>query len=361
MYKYILRPLLFRLPGIDAERAHEGTLALLKLFSRTPGLPAWLAYRHRMVQELGGECRVFGLHFASRLGLAAGMDKEAAALAAWAAMGFGFVEVGTVTWHAQAGNPRPRLFRLPDHAALINRMGFNNSGAAAMAERLARQPWIPLPVGISLGKSRITPLEAAIDDYCASLRLLYPYAGYFAVNVSSPNTPGLRALQDRAQLDALLERLQAENAAQAEVRQLRPRPLLIKIAPDLSEPAILDVLQVCADRRVAGIIAINTTLDRAGLAGAPAALIAQAGGLSGRPLRRRARQIVSFISRETGGQLPIIGVGGIGSADDALRMLDAGASLLQLYTGLVYAGPGLVGRINRVTRGACGTREPGKQ
>ncbi len=351
MYKHFLRPLLFRLPGTDAEQAHEGTLSLLKLFSRAPGLPAWLAYRRRMMQEIGGECRVFGIHFASRLGLAAGMDKEAAALAAWAAMGFGFVEVGTVTWHAQAGNPRPRLFRLPKNQALINRMGFNNSGAAAMAERLRRQPWIPLPIGISLGKSRITPLEAAVDDYCASLRLLYPYAGYFAVNVSSPNTPGLRALQDRAQLDTLLAQLQAENAAQAGALHLRPRPLLVKIAPDLSEPAILDVLQVCADRQVAGIIAVNTTLERTGLSDAPAALVEQAGGLSGRPLTSRARQIVAFISRETGGRLPIIGVGGIFNADDALRMLDAGASLLQVYSGLVYEGPGMVGRINRATSG----------
>jgi dihydroorotate dehydrogenase len=230
-------------------------------------------------------------------------------------------------------------------------MGFNNSGAPAMARRLARQPWIPLPIGISLGKSKITPIEESAADYCASLRLLYPFAGYFAVNVSSPNTPGLRALQDRAQLATLLERLQIENAVQAAHLHMRPRPLLVKIAPDLSEQAILDVLQVCADHQVAGIIAANTTLERTGLAGAPADLVAQAGGLSGHPLSSRSRQIVAFISRETGGRLPIIGVGGIFTADDALRMLDAGASLLQVYTGLVYEGPGLVGRIKRATRG----------
>jgi dihydroorotate dehydrogenase len=346
LYKQLLRPILFRLRGGDAEGAHERTLALLSVAARSRALlgavAAACSYHHPALPRT-----VFGLCFPNPLGLAAGMDKDGVALRAWAALGFGFVEVGTVTWFAQPGNPRPRLFRVSEREALINRMGFNNSGAAALAERLEATPYLPIPIGVSIGKSRATPLETAIEDYTASFRTLFDHAGYFAVNVSSPNTPGLRALQDREQLGALLAALAGENELQARQRGGRRRPILVKIAPDLSEPALAELLAVCADHAVAGIVATNTTVERPGLAGVRPELADQPGGLSGRPLHRRALDVIRFISRETGGRLPIVGVGGIFTPDDARRMLDSGAELLQVYTGLVYEGPTMAGRINR--------------
>lgn len=343
LYQRFVRPLLFRLTRGDAEGAHEVALELLAVLSGAPPLLRGLRWLWA-VQDPGLARTVFGVRFPNPLGLAAGFDKDGVALPALAALGFGFVEVGTVTWHPQPGNPRPRVFRLPPDTALINRMGFNNDGAAALAQRLRAIGSLPIPIGISLGKSRRAPLEAAVDDYCASLRTLYTYGDYFAINVSSPNTPGLRALQDRAQLDQLLAALQHESRrlAAGSGRSQAP-PLLVKIAPDLSEPAIAEVLEVCQEHAVSGIIAVNTTLSRAGLH----TPIDEAGGLSGRPLAATARRIVAFISRETGGRLPIIGVGGICSADDARRMLDAGASLVQVYTGFVYEGPALARSINR--------------
>jgi dihydroorotate dehydrogenase len=346
MYQSLLRPVLFRLYRGDAEAAHEVTLALLAALTRSRALTGAVGRLFAFSRpELTRQ--VFGLSFPSPLGLAAGMDKDGLALPAWAALGFGFVEVGTVTWQAQPGNPRPRLFRLPADEAIINRMGFNNRGAAALAARLADLPALPIPLGVSIGKSKAAPPEEAVADYAAALRVLFDHAGYVAVNVSSPNTPGLRALQDRAQLAALLGALQRENQVLAAARATAPRPLLVKIAPDLSEPAIAELLEVCAAHAIAGLIAVNTTIERAGLHHAGPALVAETGGLSGRPLAARAREVVAFIARETGGRLPIIGVGGIGGPDDAARMLEAGATLLQLYTGLIYAGPGLPRRINR--------------
>jgi dihydroorotate dehydrogenase len=282
---------------------------------------------------VGNPVTVFGVRFANPVGLAAGMDKDAVALPAWPALGFGFVEVGTVTAHAQPGNERPRLFRLPASEAIINRMGFNNAGAAALADRLATSGPIDVPLGISLGKSKITALDDAVEDYLTSFNLVRPYADYIAVNVSSPNTPGLRSLQDKAHLDGLLTAL------------VGPVPVLVKIAPDLPEAAIAELLQVCLDRGAAGIIATNTTLGRAGLDPADRSRAGEAGGLSGRPLSSRAREVVSFVHTETGGRLPIIGVGGILDPDDATRLFDAGASLVQLYTGFIYRGPALVRRI----------------
>jgi dihydroorotate dehydrogenase len=273
---------------------------------------------------------VFGVRFGNPVGLAAGMDKNGVALPAWPALGFGFVEVGTVTAHAQPGNERPRLFRLPDSQGVINRMGFNNEGAQALADRLRDLGRIGVPLGISLGKSKVTPLDQAVEDYRTSYRLLEPYGDYFAVNVSSPNTPGLRSLQDRDQLDAILSALTGD------------KPVLVKIAPDLTEHALSELLEVCTARKVAGLIATNTTLSRDGLAPADAATGAQAGGLSGAPLTERARSVVRFVSDQTGGRLPIIGVGGLMSVDDVSRMFDAGASLVQLYTGFIYHGPALV-------------------
>lgn len=351
IYSHILRPLLFYATHRDPELAHTAAMKLLIAVSNTPPLLNRLR-RTWGVEDTALERTVFGVHFPNPVGLAAGFDKDGVALPALAALGFGHIEVGTVTWHAQPGNPRPRIVRLPESRAMINRMGFNNQGAPALAARLRRLPQLSIPVGISLGKSRRTLLESAIEDYCASLRVLYPYSDYFAINISSPNTPGLRSLQERDQLEALLAALQREATTNKStdygVLQPRsPRPLLVKISPDLSEAAMLEVLEVCIAHNVSGIIATNTTISREGLS----VDVNQEGGLSGRPLAETARRIVGFISRETGGRMPIIGVGGIFNAEDARRMLDAGASLIQVYTGFIYEGPALARNINLGLRG----------
>jgi dihydroorotate dehydrogenase len=325
-FEKVVRPGLFRIGGGDAEAAHEWTLQRLARISARPAVLAALRRRYAVSAPVD----VFGVRFPNPVGLAAGMDKNGAALPAWPALGFGFVEVGTVTAHAQPGNDRPRLFRLPASEAIINRMGFNNAGAAALADRLAKLGPIGVPLGISLGKSKATPLDAAVDDYLTSYELLRPYADYIAVNVSSPNTPGLRSLQDRSHLDTLLTAL------------VGAVPVLVKIAPDLTDPAIAELLQVCVDRGAAGIIATNTTLERGNLDPGDQSRAGEAGGLSGAPLTVRARKVVHFVHQETGGKLPIIGVGGILDLDDATRMFDAGASLVQLYSGFIYRGPALV-------------------
>jgi dihydroorotate dehydrogenase len=279
---------------------------------------------------------VFGVSFPNPVGLAAGMDKDGRALRSWPALGFGFVEVGTVTWHPQPGNDRPRVFRLVGDEAIVNRMGFNNAGArhlAARLARLARLGPLKVPLGISLGKSKVTPLGDAVEDYLESLRALAPYGDYFAVNVSSPNTPGLRQLQDRTFLGELLEAL----------RGATDKPLVVKIAPDLTDAALGDLVDVCLARGVAGLIATNTTIERPGVS------TPETGGLSGRPLAARAREVVAFVAKESG--LPVIGVGGVLDPDDAARLVDAGASLVQIYSGLVYRGPGLVrAAVRAVTR-----------
>jgi dihydroorotate dehydrogenase len=319
-----VRPVLFRLGGGDAEKAHEFTL------DRLAGLGAGsraLLHRRYAVQA---PVEAFGVRFPNPVGLAAGMDKNGVALPAWPALGFGFVEVGTVTAKPQPGNDKPRLFRLRDSEAVINRMGFNNGGAAALAARLAELGPLGVPLGVSLGKSKVTPLEEAVEDYLTSYNLLHPHADYIAVNVSSPNTPGLRTLQDKSALGALLAALVGK------------KPVLVKIAPDLTEPAIAELLEVCLAAGAAGVIATNTTLSREGVAAADQPRAAETGGLSGRPLTERARKIVHFVHEETGGRLPVIGVGGILEADDAARMFDAGAALVQLYTGFIYRGPALV-------------------
>lgn len=325
-FERVVRPGLFRIGGGDPEAAHEWTLRRLAAVGRRPRALAMLRWRYAVRAPV----TVFGVEFPNPVGLAAGMDKDGAALPAWPSLGFGFVEVGTVTRHPQPGNPRPRLVRLPASEAIINRMGFNNRGAEALAARLASVGRLPVPLGISLGKSKVTPLAAAVDDYAGSYRVLREHGDYFAVNVSSPNTPGLRALQDGGLLDALLEALVGD------------RPILVKIAPDLTEAAIDEVLQVCLDRGAAGIIATNTTLGRHGLAPADAARAAEPGGLSGRPLAARTAEVVGFIAKHAADALPVIGVGGISTPDDAARLRDAGASLVQLYTGFVYHGPALV-------------------
>ncbi len=348
LYRRLLRPALFAV-GRDPEAIHERVLGMLAVASRLPALTrsveigASLGSQKRRDQEQV----VFGLRFPNPIGLAAGFDKNAVAVPALAALGFGFIEVGTITQHAQPGNPRPRLFRLPADEALINRMGFNNAGAEAVAKRLAAMPPIGVPLGISLGKSKVTPLEDAAGDYLASLDQLYPYGDYFAVNVSSPNTPGLRQLQERTQLDALLAALQSRLRELAtDDGRTTPKPLLVKVAPDLDEAALDEIVEVALARNVSGLIAVNTTLDRSGLsATVPQELRSRAGGLSGRPLHARAVAVVDHLHRAAGAKLPIVGCGGIATPDDARRMLDAGATLLQLYTSFIYEGPLIARRL----------------
>ena len=323
-FERAVRPVLFRIGGGDAEKAHEFTLRRLSRLG--PAVRSLLRSRYATDSPV----EVFGVRFPNRVGLAAGMDKNGVALRTWPALGFGFVEVGTVTAHAQPGNEKPRVFRLRGSEAIINRMGFNNAGASALAARLAALGPLGVPLGVSLGKSKVTPLETAVEDYLTSYRLLAKHADYIAVNVSSPNTPGLRTLQDKSSISDLLRALRGET------------PVLVKIAPDLSEPAIAELLEVCLSEGAAGVIATNTTLARDGLAPADQPWAAEAGGLSGRPLTEKARKVIHFVHTETGGRLPIIGVGGVMCADDASRLFDAGATLIQLYSGFIYHGPALV-------------------
>lgn len=343
MYRRVVRPVLYRLGKGDAEVAHEQTLNGLRLLGRVPGAAAAGARLFGSVSAAQPRT-VFGIRFPSPVGLAAGMDKNGIALRSWPAVGFGFVEVGTVTAHPQPGNPRPRLFRLVEHEAVINRMGFNNLGSSALASRLAAYGDLGYPLGISIGKSKATPIEDAVEDYVTSLRRLYRYGDYFAVNVSSPNTPGLRSLQDAGHLRELLTALRAE-ASSLSIGGLDGKPMLVKIAPDLTTSAIDELLGVCTDVGIAGIIATNTTIGRPGVADHP--LAGETGGLSGRPLTEIAAKTVAHIHAETQGALPIIGVGGILEPSDATRLFDAGASLVQVYTGLIYRGPGLIRQINR--------------
>lgn len=330
-YEKVVRRWMFRL---EAERAHERAVGAMAGVAKVAPLRRLLEARHRLPEKRFGPVRVFGLAFPNAVGLAAGFDKNAVAWPAAAALGFGHVEIGTVTALAQPGNPRPRVFRYPDQQAVINRMGFNNDGAERVAARLARQP--PpgrrrIPLGINLGKSKATAIDRAVEDYLASFRQLADHADYLVLNVSSPNTPDLRRLQDEERLRELLGAVTGANRARGAGR----RPLLLKIAPDLSFPQIDAVLAVVAAFRLDGIIATNTTLARPGAVAA----VKEPGGLSGAPLRRRSTEIVGYIARAAGGRLPIIGVGGIMDAESAAEKLDAGASLVQVYTGMIYRGP----------------------
>ena len=326
-YRHCIRPLFF---AADPESVHHFAMGCLEVAG-----PWLLPFTSKPDPRLAKT--VFGLRFPSPVGLAAGFDKNALALPAWEALGFGFAEVGTITAKAQPGNPRPRMFRIPEKQAVINRLGFNNEGADAVAFRLEslrkRGAWPSIPVGINLGKSKVTPLEEATADYVTSFRRLRHVGDYFVLNVSSPNTPGLRKLQDKAALEALLGAVQAENGGAV--------PLLLKIAPDLEWTAIEEILSLVEARKLAGIIATNTTIDHSSLPESQR----QQGGLSGQPLKARAQEVLQFVVKRT--TLPVIAVGGIGSAEDALRRLDAGAALLQIYTGLVYEGPGLIQNIHR--------------
>lgn len=349
LYQSILRPLLFSGLKLDPESAHRQFMQVCAQLARPLPPAVWL--RHQFRRSFGDTSpqlsqNLWGLQFDNPLGLAPGFDKDGVAATLWSDFGFGFAEVGTVTYHAQPGNSRPRLFRLPQDQAVINRMGFNNQGAAAMAAtltQLKRQAkGVSAPLGINLGKSKITPLETASQDYLESFRLLKELGDYFVVNVSSPNTPGLRSLQSREQLAPILDALQQDNQNQ--------KPLLVKIAPDLAWADISDIVGLAQTYQLAGIIATNTTLSRAGLkteaihlTGNPP--VEEAGGLSGAPLRQRSTEVIRFIYEQTQGTLPIIGVGGIFTAADAWEKITAGASLLQVYTGWVYEGPWMVRRI----------------
>jgi dihydroorotate dehydrogenase len=343
MYKSVVKPLLFQL---DAERAHHLIFNNLKRAAKVPGTTAALRglydYRHPSLAR-----EVFGLHFPNPVGLAAGFDKNAMLTDELANLGFGFVEIGTVTPRPQPGNPQPRLFRLPQDGALLNRMGFNNDGAAAVAARLRQRTNRQLLIGGNIGKNKDTPNELASADYVAAFEALAKEVDYFVVNVSSPNTPGLRELQDKKPLISLLQAVQQHNLARAQ-----PRPLLLKIAPDLTDAQLDDILEIARETQLSGLVATNTTISRAGLA-TPADRVSAygAGGLSGRPLRARATEVIAYLHRHSQGSLPIIGAGGIHSAQDALEKLAAGATLVQLYTGFIYEGPGLVKQINQAIVG----------
>ena len=343
-YARLLRPVLFRAYAGDPERVHHTTLRALAALEQRPVALAALRLATRGPRR---PVEAFGLTFPGVVGLAAGMDKDGVAPHAWAALGFGHVELGTVTAIPQPGNPRPRLFRLPASGGLVNRMGFNNAGAAALAARLdaagiRRGGAAPgVPVGVSLGKTKTTPLAEAAADYLASFAAVAPHADYVAVNVSSPNTPGLRTLQEAGTLRDLVAALVAAARAQDPAH---PVPVLVKVAPDLSFDALEDVLGVCTSAGAAGLVATNTTLARDGLAPSDAWRAGEAGGLSGTPLATRAREVVAFLADRT--ELPVIGVGGITTAADAAALLDVGARLLQVYTGFVYRGPALLTEID---------------
>lgn len=300
----------------------------------------------RFIREPFGKLERFGLEFRNPVGLAAGFDKNGTAAQALAALGFGFIEVGSVTSEPQPGNPRPRLFRLPQDRALINRAGFNNCGAARVAKHIRRhRPDCVL--GVNIGKSRSVSIGDAIPDYLKSFESVYDIADYIAINVSSPNTPHLRELQQPEMLAGLIESLQERNHELAMAHSHRPKPLLLKIAPDLSESEIESIVEVANSFKIAGLIATNTTVSRAGLETARAEVEGYgAGGLSGAPLRVRSNEVISLIYRLTRGELPIIGVGGVFDAANAWEKICAGASLIQLYTGFIYEGPGVARRIN---------------
>jgi dihydroorotate dehydrogenase len=341
MYQKIIFPLLAR---TDSEQAHERALSWLEWAQRsTPGRLILSLIAGRLPSS---PVSLFGLTFPNVLGVAAGYDKDARVVAGLVQLGFGHVEVGTLTPRPQEGNPKPRVFRLTANGALINRMGFPNQGVEAAVPRLAAlsRPGRKFRLGVSLGKQKETPLVEAWADYIDVMRAVFPYADYLAINVSSPNTPGLRELQGDKYLSDLLGALQIENENLAGRYRIGQRPLLVKIAPDLSERELEMILTAVQENDISGIVATNSTVSRDGLEG-PAK--GEEGGLSGRPLRDRSTEIIAFIARETGGKMPVIGVGGVQTAVDARAKLDAGASLVQLYTGMVFEGPQIAGRILR--------------
>jgi dihydroorotate dehydrogenase len=346
VYELALRPRRF---SADPEVVQKRSLALLHAIDASPESPLTKLIKLSSQQSF---CRtdgrlsqsLFGLTFPNPVGLAAGFDKDGIAAGMWQYLGFGFAELGTVTAHAQPGNPQPRLFRLPGDRAALNRMGFNNLGSAAMAQALSQRDRgdFTIPIGVNLGKSKVTPLDGAAQDYLTSFQRLQDWGDYFVINVSSPNTPNLRDLQAIEPLGVIFDTLQQANQGR--------KPILVKIAPDLAWEDIAAVVELCQLHQLAGIIATNTTINRAGLntkilPETGNLLTAEAGGISGAPVRDRSTEVIRFIARQTGGKLPIIGVGGIFTAEDAWAKITAGASLIQVYTGWIYEGPWMVNRI----------------
>jgi len=342
MYQ-LLKPILFK---FDPEKVHYFVTRNLRRFNRFPGGAA-LSRSVWAVNDTRLERTVFGLKFKNPVGLAAGFDKNGEVIAEMANLGFGFVELGTVTPLPQPGNPKPRMFRLPADAALINRMGFNNLGVDVLASRIAayrKSPAAaknPVIIGGNIGKNKNTPNEDAVSDYIKCFDRLFDVVDYFVVNVSSPNTPGLRALQEKEPLMHILNTLQQRN-----LKSGVSRPILLKIAPDLTDEQLNDIVEIVQQTGIAGVIATNTTISRDGLASSPS-VINETGGLSGKPLTSRSTEVIRYLAQKSGDSFPIVGVGGIHSANDAQEKLEAGAALVQLYTGFIYEGPGLIGKINK--------------
>lgn len=332
MYNWLFRPMLFK---FDPEKAHHFTFSLIRFLHKILRI-GWLFRKMYQVKHPALERKVFGLTFKNPVGLAAGFDKDARLFNELSNFGFGFIEIGTLTPKPQEGNPKKRLFRLKADQAIINRMGFNNQGVAGAVERLKHNSGVL--IGGNIGKNKHTPNEEAALDYKLCFEALFPYVDYFVVNVSSPNTPNLRALQEKEPLTKLLQTLQQLN-----VNKPSSKPILLKIAPDLTDEQLLDIIDIILDTQIAGVIATNTTLSREGLQ-SPEKV--EMGGLSGKPLARRSTEVIRFLSEKSNRGFPIIGVGGIHSAEDALEKLEAGASLVQLYTGFIYKGPKLIRDIN---------------
>ncbi|TAI49414.1 quinone-dependent dihydroorotate dehydrogenase [Flagellimonas allohymeniacidonis] len=339
MYRLLIRPILFLL---DAETAHHFSFKMIRLLS-TLGLG--IIFRKKFaLQDPKLERKVFGLSFKNPVGLAAGFDKDAILYNELSDFGFGFVEIGTLTPKPQKGNPKKRLFRLIEDQAIINRMGFNNKGVFEAVEHLKKKHRVL--IGGNIGKNKLTPNEDAVKDYLICFEALFEHVDYFVVNVSSPNTPGLRELQDKKPLTKLLKRLKKENSKLAEKLEILEKPILLKIAPDLTDVELLDIIDIVNNTKIDGVIATNTTVVREDLK-SPLYLTEEKGGLSGKPLSQRSTDVIRFLAEKSNKAFPIIGVGGIHSAEDALEKLDAGADLLQLYTGFVYEGPSLIKQINQ--------------
>lgn len=333
MYKLIIRPFLFL---FDPEKVHHFSFLFITFLHKIPLVSFFLKSIYSLnAKEL--EIEVFGIKFPNRVGLAAGFDKDAKLFNELSNFGFGFIEIGTLTPLAQDGNPKKRLFRLKEENAIINRMGFNNGGVKAAVERLKKNKEVI--IGGNIGKNKMTPNEEAVGDYLICFNELFDFVDYFVVNVSSPNTPNLRALQDKEPLTNLLCTLQNEN-----LNHQTPKPILLKIAPDLTNEQLLDIIDIVSVSKIAGVIATNTTISRDGLTSDNKIEI---GGLSGKPLKKRSTEVIRFLSEKSNKSFPIIGVGGIHSAEDAIEKLNAGASLIQLYTGFIYEGPCLIKKINK--------------
>lgn len=339
MYKILVRPFLFLL---DAEKAHYFTFSLAHFLARV-GFSG-LFKKLYLIEDKRLEREVFGIKFKNPVGLAAGFDKDAKLFNEFSDFGFGFVEIGTLTPKPQVGNPKKRLFRLKLDQAIINRMGFNNKGVFDAVERLKKEHRVL--IGGNIGKNKITRNDDAVKDYLICFDALFAHVDYFAINVSSPNTPGLRELQDKEPLMALLKELKKENVKCSKKSNSKEKPILLKIAPDLTEEQLLDIIEIVRVTKIDGVIATNTTIERKNLKSAMV-YTEEKGGLSGKPLRDKSTAVIRFLSEKSNKAFPIIAVGGIHSAEDALEKLDAGASLVQLYTGFIYEGPSLVKRINK--------------